>query len=95
MKNGAQAQVVLEVFEGGFHLRELNVKLPQFLRFLRAQVAAKKVPSLPPPHLAQFVPAQLEREIGRVNFLSLPRGVNGDQTPGGRKLAFGRAQLEQ
>jgi hypothetical protein len=27
--------------------------------------------------------------------LSFSRGLDGDQTPGGRKLALGRAQLEQ
>ena len=78
MENGAQAQVVLEVFEGRFHLRELNVKLPQLLRFLRAQVAAQQIPPLPLAHLAQLVRAQLERDIGRANFLSLLRGLNGD-----------------
>ena len=36
MVDGAQGQVVFEVFEGGFHFGQLNVKLPQFLgRFVR------------------------------------------------------------
>ena len=41
MENRAQTQIILEVFEGRLHLRQLNVKLPQLLRFLRAEIAAQ------------------------------------------------------
>jgi hypothetical protein len=30
MLNGTQRQIILQVSEGGFHLCELDVKLPQF-----------------------------------------------------------------
>src|SRR5580658_5176430 len=67
VKDRAQAQVVFEVFEGRFHLGELNVKPPQLFGFLTVQVAAQQITSLASPHLAQLVLAQLESEIGRMN----------------------------
>src|SRR5206468_176467 len=36
MKDWAQAQIVFEVFEGAFHLRQLHIKLPQSRRVLRS-----------------------------------------------------------
>ena len=43
MKNRAQTQVIVE---GGLHLRQLNVKLPQLFRGLGAQIAAQKISPL-------------------------------------------------
>lgn len=46
MENRSQTQIILEIFEGGLHLRQLNVELPQFLRGLRTEVAAQEITPL-------------------------------------------------
>ena len=73
MKNGPQTQIIFEVLEGCFHLRELNVKLPELFRLLRAQIAAQQITAFAAPHLAQLVFAQLKSETGRPHRLSFFR----------------------
>ena len=66
MVNGAQAQIVLEIFEGRFHFGQLDVKLPEFFRRSpRDHVAAQQVTAFAFARLAQFVFAQSEGQCGR------------------------------
>ena len=48
----AQLQIVLEVFEGGLDLGELNVEPPQGRRIMAAHVGAQEVAAFASPHLA-------------------------------------------
>ena len=61
----AQRQIVLEVFESGFHFRQLDVKLPQlFGRSSAGNVGAQQVAAFPCARLPQFVFAQGEGQGG-------------------------------
>lgn len=64
--DGAQGQIVFEVFEGRLHFGELDVKLPEFLGAASAgDVAAQEIAALLFAALAQFVFAQGEGKLGR------------------------------
>ena len=92
MINRAQRQIVFEVFEGGFHFSQLNVKLPQFLGGSPARdVGPQKIASFPFAGLTQFVFAQGEGQFG---FSGWHDGVNDSRRD--RIIVQGRAQfLEQ
>ena len=52
VKDRPQAQVIFEVLECGFDLRQLNVKLPQAGRILSAEIAAQQIAPFSAAHLA-------------------------------------------
>ena len=87
-----QRQIVLEAFEGGFHFRQLNVKLPQlFGRTSGGDVAAQQIAAFPLARLAQFIFAQGEIQLCHFRH---HRGL--DQAGGEGVIVQSRAQfLEQ
>ena len=63
--DGAQGQIIFEVLEGGFHLRQLDVKLPQFFRGSSAgNVGAQQISAFPFARLPQLVFAQRKGQRG-------------------------------
>src|SRR5437870_1018315 len=52
VKDRPQAQVIYEVLECGFDLRQLNVKLPQAGRILSAEIAAQQIAPFSAAHLS-------------------------------------------
>src|SRR5204863_9319782 len=47
-----QLQVVLEVFEGGLDLDQLNIELPQLGRVSSAQIAAQEIAAFAPSYFS-------------------------------------------
>ena len=94
--HGPQALVVFEALEGRLHLRELNVGTARASPVLARSDYCARDNDLRGAALGAACLSAIEKdEIGRPHLLSFSRGLDGDQTPGGRKLALGRAQLEQ
>src|SRR5439155_17738099 len=66
VKNWPQAQIIFEVFESRFDLRQLDIKLPQLGRLFVAKISAQQVTAFSAAHLAQLVFKQLESEARRL-----------------------------
>jgi hypothetical protein len=52
VKDRPQTQIIFQVFEGRFDLRQLNIELPQAGRLLAGEIAAQQVAPFSAPHLA-------------------------------------------
>src|SRR6266403_6031190 len=52
VKDRSQAQVIFQVFESRFDLRQLNIELPQAGRRLAGEITAQQVAPFSAPHLA-------------------------------------------
>ena len=83
-------QIVLEGFEGGLDLDELDVEPPQLGRVLAAQIGAQQIAAFAPSHLAQL--GAIEREAERGPLL---RHRDVDEAPGGRRLGARRTELHE
>src|SRR5882672_11317439 len=60
----AELQIVLEIFECGLDLDELDIELPQMGRLSVAQIGAQQIATLAPARLAQLVAIEREAESG-------------------------------
>ena len=90
---GAQRQIVFEVFEGGFDLGAPEVKLPPLGRGASAALGAPKITAFAPACLAPLVAVEPERKGGG-NRLSRGRQLQIPKPPGRALAAPGFPQFE-